>query len=142
MPPSRLSHGVSRSLLVSLVTLFLVACGGEGGDALTPLTANQTAPNPSIPAAAPSPGLGAATLSWLAPQQNSDGSTLTNLAGFKIYYGQNADALDSFVDIRNASISTYIVENLTRGRWFFGVVAVNSVGVESSLSNVAAKTIT
>lgn len=85
--------------------------------------------------------MGAATLSWNAPLANMDGSTLVNLAGFKIYYGRSADALDRAISVNNASISTYVVENLTSGTWYFGVAAVNSLGVESPLSNIASKTI-
>jgi hypothetical protein len=85
--------------------------------------------------------VGAATLSWNAPLANMDGSPLINLAGFKISYGRSADSLDSAITVNNASISTYVVENLTAGTWYFGVVAINSLGLESPLSNIASKTI-
>ncbi len=84
---------------------------------------------------------GSATLSWEAPTQNTDGSSLTNLAGFRIRYGRSATQLTESVAIDNPSISTYILENLSAGSWYFAVIAINSAGVESSLSNVASKTI-
>ncbi|MBM4220223.1 MAG: hypothetical protein FJ171_11500 [Gammaproteobacteria bacterium] len=37
--------------------------------------------------------IGAATLSWYPPTTNSDGSALTNLAGYRIYYGRNPNDL-------------------------------------------------
>lgn len=141
MPPS-LAHRLGLPFLAAVSALIIAGCGGGGGGtAAVPQAASQTAPGATPPAGTPSSSLGAATVSWLPPQQNSDGSALTNLAGFKIYYGQNSAALDSYVAIGNASISTYVLENLTRGQWFFGVVAVNSTGIESSLSNLATKTI-
>lgn len=83
---------------------------------------------------------GQASLSWTPPTQNTDGSSLTNLSGFKIYYGTNANALTQSITLNNASISTYLVENLSPATWYFAVKAVAS-GIESDLSNVASKTI-
>lgn len=86
-------------------------------------------------------GTGTATLSWTAPTQNSDGTTLTNLAGFEVRYGRSASNLDQSVTLNNPSLSSYVVENLSTGTWYFAVVAVNSAGVTSSLSNTSNKTI-
>jgi hypothetical protein len=86
-------------------------------------------------------GTGSATVSWMPPTQNSDGTTLTNLAGYKILYGAGADALDQSIEVENSSVNTYVVENLTAGTWYFAVVAVNASGLASSPSNVASKTI-
>lgn len=87
-------------------------------------------------------GAGVATLSWTPPTQNSDGSALEDLAGYQISYGRSADDLGQSISVTNASVSTYVVENLTTGTWFFAVSAVNARGISSPLSNVASKTIT
>lgn len=84
---------------------------------------------------------GSATLSWLAPTQNTDGSALTNLSGYRIYYGTNASALTQWVDVPSAGIQTYVLGNLSPATWYFAVKAVAG-GVESDLSNIASKTIT
>ena len=84
---------------------------------------------------------GNATVSWTAPTTNTDGSTLTDLAGYRIAYGRSSTVLDQSASITNASISTYQLTNLATGQWFFAVYAVNSSGVESDVSNVATKTI-
>ena len=84
---------------------------------------------------------GRATLSWTAPTENTDGSTLANLAGYRIRYGTSAGALTSTIVIDNASVTTYVVENLAPARWYFAITAVNSVGAESNYSNVADKQI-
>jgi hypothetical protein len=86
-------------------------------------------------------GNGSATLSWTPPTQNSDGSTLTNLAGFQVRYGRTAGDLNQTVSLDNPSINRYVVENLSTGTWYFAVVAVNSAGVASSLSDTSNKTI-
>lgn len=82
---------------------------------------------------------GSATLSWVPPARNTDGTSLTNLAGYRIYYGTSSGSLNQTVEIKNASISTYIVENLSPATYYFAVKAFNSSGVESGLSNVASK---
>ena len=84
---------------------------------------------------------GRATLSWTAPTQNTDGSTLSNLSGYRIRYGTSASALTQTIVIDNASVTTYVVENLSPATWYFAVTAVTSQGAESSNSNVANKQI-
>ena len=84
---------------------------------------------------------GSATLSWTAPTENEDGSTLSNLAGYRIVYGTSASALTNTIQIFNPSVTTYVVENLAPATWYFAVTAVNSTGAESNYSNVANKQI-
>jgi hypothetical protein len=84
---------------------------------------------------------GSATLSWTPPTQNSDGSTLGNLAGYRVMYGRTSSNLDQTVNVDNPSVNRYMVENLSSGTWYFAVVAVNASGVTSQLSNTASKTI-
>lgn len=84
---------------------------------------------------------GSATVSWTAPLANTDGTTLTNLAGFRVAYGKSSTNLDQSAAVTNPSVSTYTVDNLTSGTWYFAVYAVNAAGVESDTSNVASKTI-
>lgn len=84
---------------------------------------------------------GRATLSWTAPTANTDGSTLSNLAGYRIRYGTSAGALTQTIVIDNASVTTFVVEDLAPATWYFAVTAVNSSGSESAYSNVANKQI-
>jgi len=84
---------------------------------------------------------GTAIVSWTAPTTNTDGTALTDLAGYRIAYGQAADELDQSAPVNNASLTTFTVNNLTSGQWFFAVYAINQSGVESGISNVSSKTI-
>ncbi|AMN47473.1 hypothetical protein ACG33_10235 [Steroidobacter denitrificans] len=84
---------------------------------------------------------GVATVSWLPPTQNSDGSVLTDLSGYQLHYGRAAGALDLSIVLNNPSLNSYMVENLSEGTWYFAVVAVNAQGLTSALSNIASKTI-
>jgi hypothetical protein len=84
---------------------------------------------------------GSATLSWTPPTQNTNGTTLTNLAGYRIFYGTSATSLTRSVQIANAGVSRYVVENLASGRWYFSVRAYTSTGAESAGSNMAYVTV-
>jgi hypothetical protein len=85
--------------------------------------------------------LGSATLSWVPPTQNADGSPLNDLAGFKVYWGSAQNSLTSSVTINNAGVASHLVESLVPGTWFFAVTAFDANGNESDRSNVASKTI-
>ena len=84
---------------------------------------------------------GSATISWTPPTQNTDGSSLTNLAGYRLYYGTNSASLTQTVQIANAGASSFVVENLSPATWYFAVKAYNSSGAESDMSGLASKTI-
>lgn len=84
---------------------------------------------------------GAATLGWTPPTENTDGTPLTDLAGYRIYYGTSSSNLDRSVVVANPGLTSYVVENLTPGTWYFSVRAYTSAGVESTNSNVESKAI-
>lgn len=83
---------------------------------------------------------GSATLNWGVPTQNTDGSPLTNLSGFRVYWGKNG-AYTNSATINNPSVTTYVVENLSPGVWSFVTTAFNTSGTESGFSNAATKVI-
>ena len=84
---------------------------------------------------------GAATLSWNPPSENADGTPLTDLTGYRIYYGRNPDNLSQVVVLNNPGLTRYVIENLTPARWHFEMTSVNAEGVESQRSATATKTI-
>jgi hypothetical protein len=84
---------------------------------------------------------GSATLSWLPPTQNTDGSPLSNLAGFRVYWGDGSSSYPNTVMLMNPGLSTYVVDSLMPAAWFFAVTAVNMDGVESAFSNVVSTTV-
>ncbi len=84
---------------------------------------------------------GTASLSWTPPTTNEDGSTLTDLAGYRIYHGTIQGNYSNIIDIANPSITSYIVENLSSGTHYFVVTAYDTSGNESAYSNVGSKDI-
>ena len=77
----------------------------------------------------------------MPPTQNADGSALTDLAGYRIYYGRTRDQLDQTVPISSPGITTHVVDNLSPAVWYFAMTSLNSRGVESERSGTASKTI-
>jgi hypothetical protein len=77
---------------------------------------------------------GSATLAWTPPTTNTDGSQLTNLAGYIISYGTSAGSLTHSVQISNPGIADYVITNLTPGTWYFDIQAFNQQGTHSSVS--------
>jgi len=106
----------------------------------------QTAALPAFtitvdPAAVAPPVTGTAALSWSPPTQNTDGSPLTNLAGYIVRYGTSSTALTSSISVASPSATGVEITNLTPGNWAFEVSAVNTSKAESAFSPVVAKAV-
>jgi Fibronectin type III domain len=91
---------------------------------------------------APPAGNGVATVSWIAPTQNSDGSKITDLAGYYIYYGISPNTLNQSVQISDPRTTAYTVSNLRSGTtYYFSVVAITASGIRGGTSPTVSKTI-
>ncbi|HEY0680965.1 MAG TPA: putative Ig domain-containing protein [Steroidobacter sp.] len=84
---------------------------------------------------------GGAVLSWTPPTQNNDGSALTNLAGYRIVYGTSPSTMTQTVQVANAGITRYTMDNLSPGTYYFAVRAYTASGAESSNSNLFSKVV-
>jgi len=89
----------------------------------------------------PATRTGTVTLSWLAPTTNTNGSPVTQLTGYTIYYGNSPSALTQSVVVKGASSTGYEITGLTSGTWYFAVAANAADGIESAMSNVSSNTI-
>ena len=127
----RLSGTPSTSSTGVFSDVRITVSDGRASSALAPFAISVTS----------SQTTGSATLSWQPPTSNTDGSLLTNLAGYVVRYGTAPDALNVQVRIENPGLVTYVVSDLTPATWYFQVVAYNSLGVESSPSATGSKTI-
>jgi hypothetical protein len=91
------------------------------------------------PAGAGGPGsAGTAALTWNAPTTYTNGSPLTNLAGYKIHYGKASGIYTATFTVGN--VTNYTLA-LPAGTYYFTVSAYDALGSESSLSNEVAKTV-
>jgi Fibronectin type III domain len=125
---SRATSGSSTTGALNTTTIYALACTGAGG------TANKTA---TVTVAAAFNG--AATLSWAAPTTNTDGTPMTPLSGYTIYYGTSPSALSHSIPA-SATATSYEITGLAPGTWYFAVAAVAKVGTTSAISNVGSET--
>lgn len=86
-------------------------------------------------------GTKTATLAWTAPTENTNGTVLTDLTGYNIYYGSSTSAMINKISITTVGILTYVIDNLSSGSWYFAVTSVNRAGVESGLSSAVGATL-
>jgi hypothetical protein len=82
-----------------------------------------------------------ATISWMPPVTNVDGSVLTDLAGYRIYVGRTPNQLVPILALDNAAATSYLLEGLSTGLNYFAMTAMNSRGMESTLSAVVGVTL-
>jgi hypothetical protein len=87
-------------------------------------------------------GSGSATISWDAPTTTTTGSALTDLAGYRIYYGTSETELSQAISVQGVGLQTYVIDNLGAATWYFTVKAFTAAGVESPPSQIVSKTIT
>jgi Putative Ig domain len=106
-------------------------------------TASGSLPAFSIKVVTPTPvsGTGSATLAWTDPTLNTNGSTLTNLAGVHLFYGQSQTAMTNEITVPSTSENTYTVSGLASGTWYFAATAYTTTGVQSAQSAIGSKTI-
>jgi hypothetical protein len=83
------------------------------------------------------PATGNATVNWVPPTENTNGSALTDLAGIRIYYGTSPSSLSKMVQVASPTATSYTIGNLAAGTWYFGGVAYTTSGVQSAMSAVA-----
>jgi hypothetical protein len=136
---------------LALISLALAGCGGSDVAVNSPATANDTAPSTGTGSTGSggtgsggtgttAPVTATAALSWVAPTQNSDGSQLTNLAGYNIYYGTDSSALTQTIQVSNPAALGYVVTGLAKGTtWYFEVTSYSSAGEESARSVITSK---
>jgi hypothetical protein len=96
---------------------------------------------PSFTIAVNQMSAGNAALDWTAPTENSDGSVLTNLAGYNVHYGTSPDELTHIDKLANPGLTSYVVEDLSTGKWYFSISSYATNGTESSNSGVVSTTI-
>lgn len=84
---------------------------------------------------------GSARVNWTIPTANTNGSALTNLAAFRVYYGTSESAMSQTREINDITSTAATISSLAPGTWFFKVRAVNASQVESTDSSIASKAV-
>jgi hypothetical protein len=103
--------------------------------------ASSALPTFAITVTAPAPTTGSATVSLTPPTQNTDGSALTDLAGVTLYYGTSPGSLTQTVQVAGTAPTSYTVNGLTTGTWYFAGAAYTTTGTQSAMSALVSKAV-
>lgn len=138
--------GKIRGVLgVAGLCLALTACGGGGSSTSTSSLADDTAGDaPGGGAAVAGQQVGAASLSWRPPAERVDGEnlSLTEIAGYRIYYGTSSGQYRYQVPpIDDAYTTSVTIEDLPVGTYYFVMTTVDVNGLESGYSSEAVKVV-
>jgi hypothetical protein len=125
--PAAANEGTTGSITIT-------GTNGSSSSSIGPFTIAVNAPT------AP-PATGSATLSWTEPTENTNGTPITGLAGYHIYYGTAENVWTTTITVASPTETSYVVSGLAPGTYYFAVVAFNSAGMDSPQSNVLSKTI-
>ncbi len=123
----------------SVATDANIVIGVSNGTRSTALPAFNITVQPAP--AGTAPPAGTASLSWSRPTANTDGTPLTNLAGYIIFYGTSNTALNNQISVASANATGAEITNLSPGNWYFRIAAINMASVESQFSAMVGKTI-
>ena len=77
----------------------------------------------------------------MPPTKNTDGSRITDLAGYKIYYGTSEKYFQRVIEIKDPSATEYTISDLLPFTYYFYVTAYTATEAESERSNIQTKTI-
>jgi hypothetical protein len=115
---------------------FYVELFDAAGAVLGTLTKTAVTINGSAVTASAVRPNGAIVLSWSRPMLDTRGERITNLAGYKIHYGNSPGAMNRILTINSAVSLEYEIGNLPAGTWYFAISAYTSDDEESELSSI------
>jgi len=105
-------------------TTFSLNCSGDGGNAMAMISVSIN---------------GQVDLEWQAPTENTDGSELTDLDGYRIHYGLTSRSYTDVLDVAAGGTSHSL--SLPSGSYYFAMTAIDADGNESAYSNEVVKTV-
>jgi hypothetical protein len=80
------------------------------------------------------------SLNWVAPTENVDGSPLTDLAGYRVYYGTSSRSYANSVPVSSPGASSVSI-TAPSGDYYVAMTALDAEGNESAYSNEVLKTV-
>ena len=108
---------------ISVSTTYTLTCDGPGGSVVRMLSVSTT---------------GRISIAWAPPTANVDGSTLTDLSGYRIHYGTESGSYTRALPVDDPMATEYSFE-VVSGEYFVAMTALDRDGNESAISNEVVK---
>lgn len=131
----------AKNIALGLALVVLAGCSFDYDTPSGPGSVSQSTAGSGTNTGAAT-GTGTAELAWQMPTENTNGTPLTDLAGYTIVYGTTPDALSNSVQVTNIGTTSYVVKGLGQGTWYFAIMSYTSSGETSTLSSIESTTIT
>lgn len=100
-------------------TTFSLSCSGTGGNAMQMVSVSA---------------IGEVSINWIPPEENVDGSPLTDLERYRIYYGPGSRSYSNSIDVTDPAATSHMF-SASSGEYFVTMTAVDIDGNESVYSN-------
>ena len=84
--------------------------------------------------------LGEISISWVAPHENVDGSALTDLSSYRIYYGTESRAYTESMDVMDPAATAHAF-SAPSGDYYITMTALDADGNESAYANEILRTV-
>ena len=134
-----LKTGLTSTLITLLMTLQITACSVE--EYVEPVADNSVS-GTSGTSGTSSTSDGTddifvdISLSWVAPSEREDntGILLSEIGGYKVYYGSTQGSYSNSVEINDASAASHILRNFTTGTYYFVMTTYDRDGQGSKYS--------
>lgn len=124
-PATGTLSGTPSTADVGTYAQILITVSSElGGAALAPFTIDVTSGSSAV-----------ATVTWTMPAPDAAGDAL---AGYRVYYGTSVAGMTHVVNIDDPTTTTYVIDNLGTGTWYFAVASYDSGKRQSALSPTVA----
>jgi hypothetical protein len=109
----------SEQVTIDGSTTFTLSCSGTGGTAVQMVAVDA---------------LANVNLSWVTPQENVDGTPLTDLEKYRIYIGRETRSYDESIDVTDPGATSHTFQ-ASSGEIFVTMTALDRDGNESAFSN-------
>jgi hypothetical protein len=110
---------------ITAQTTFSLSCSGAGGTSLAMVAIRVN---------------GAMTLNWVAPTENVDGTPLTDLQSYRVYYGTSSRNYGDAVPVADPTASSVEI-TAPSGDYYVAMTALDAEGNESAYSNEVLKSV-
>jgi hypothetical protein len=131
---------LAQVVIAALICTGLAACDHSGSSGASAAASSGSGSATGSIASATDKSV---TLSWNPPTENSNGTSLTNLAGYTLHYGTTPQDYTGSIEITDPTQTSYVLSNsnFPAGTYYFAISAYNQQQVSSSFSGEVSVTV-